>query len=195
MSGIAILILAAGSSSRMAGRDKLMEPVEGAPLLQVLCRKAALTALPCYVCVPDETHPRVGATGSARIIPVPEAKEGMGASIRTGVSALPESCDGVMILPADMPDLGTQDLLFLASHFKGPDGPILRACASDGTPGHPVLFPRRCFEGLMRLTGDEGARRLLQDEAVHLLPLPENRALTDLDTPEAWAAWRSGNQT
>lgn len=191
MSRIAILLLAAGRSSRMGGRDKLMELVDGQPLVQLLCRRAALTALPSFVTLPSESHPRVDATGTATVIPVPAADEGMGASIRSGIAALPPLIEGVMLLPADMPEVETQDMMFLACHFKGPDGPILRACASDGTPGHPVLFPRRCFADLLRLQGDQGARSLLKGEQVQLVPLPGNRALTDLDTPEAWAAWRA----
>jgi CTP:molybdopterin cytidylyltransferase MocA len=43
------------------------------------------------------------------------------------------------------------------------------------------------------LSGDEGAKRILSQEAsrVHLVPLADDRALVDLDTPEDWAAWRA----
>ncbi|MEP1498141.1 NTP transferase domain-containing protein, partial [Pseudophaeobacter sp.] len=43
MSKIAILLLAAGASARMRGRDKLMEDIEGAPLLSLICSRAAQT--------------------------------------------------------------------------------------------------------------------------------------------------------
>lgn len=192
MSAIAILLLAAGASSRMAGRDKLMEEVEGKPLLAVITARALLTGMPCYVTVPDLSHPRVSVTGTAHVIPVPDAAEGMAASIRTGIAALPDTVEAAMILPCDMPDLQTQDLLHLAAHFHGPEGAILRAMSSDGTPGHPVLFPRHCFAALRQITGDQGARTLLQGQEVQLVALPGDRAITDLDTPEAWARWRTG---
>lgn len=190
MTAIAILLLAAGASARMQGRDKLMETVDGQPLLSLMCRRAALTGLPVYVTLPGLTHPRAAAIGTSAPVAVADAAEGMAASIRRGVAALPEGCAGVMILPADMPEVETQDMLHLAALFGGGSGPILRATAEDGTPGHPVLFPRRCFEALQALSGDQGARSILKSEKVQTVPLPGRHALTDLDTPEDWAAWR-----
>jgi len=192
MSTIAILLLAAGASSRMEGRDKLMEEIDGLPLLSLICSRATQTGLPCYVTVPSLSHPRVSVTGTAHVIAVPEASEGMAASIRTGVAALAAETQAVMILPCDMPELQTQDLLHLAAHFHGPDNAVLRATASDGTPGHPVLFPRRCFPALSLIAGDQGARAVLQNQEVQLVALPGQRAVTDLDTPDAWAHWRAG---
>ncbi|MEX0301234.1 MAG: NTP transferase domain-containing protein [Leisingera sp.] len=190
MTAIAILLLAAGASSRMKGRDKLMEDVSGQPLLSLMCRRAALTGLPVYVTLPSSAHPRASATGTAVPVPVPDAQDGMSASIRRGVAALPPETEAVMILPADMPEIETQDMLHLVAHFRGETSPILRATAEDGTAGHPVLFPRRCFEALRTLTGDQGARSILKSETVQTVPLPGRHALTDLDTPEDWAAWR-----
>ncbi|MGR3759222.1 nucleotidyltransferase family protein [Roseobacteraceae bacterium NS-SX3] len=190
MTAIAILLLAAGSSSRMRGRDKLMEEVGGQPLLSRMCRRAALTGFDCYVTLPGPAHPRADLVPDARPVMVPDAVEGMAASIRRGTAALGPETEAVMILPADLPELETQDLMHVAAHFHGADSPVLRGTAADGTPGHPVLFPHRCFAALRQLTGDEGARRVLAGEQVQLIPLPGRRAITDLDTPEDWASWR-----
>jgi molybdenum cofactor cytidylyltransferase len=58
--------------------------------------------------------------------------------------------------------------------------------------GHPVLFPADLRAELLALQGDEGARMVLQRHKarLRLIALPNQHALTDLDTPEAWAAWR-----
>lgn len=191
MPPLAILLLAAGSSSRMAPRDKLLEQVAGEPLISLMCRRAALTGLPGYVTLPDAHHPRAKWIGSTTPIFVPDATEGMAASIRAGVAALPDHIEAVMILPTDMPEIESQDLQHLAAQYHGKDGPILRASAADGTPGHPVLFPRRYFDALLALSGDTGARSVLANQPVQLVALPGQRAITDLDTPEAWANWRA----
>ncbi|WP_278921801.1 nucleotidyltransferase family protein [Pseudophaeobacter profundi] len=194
MDNIAVLLLAAGASSRMAGQDKLIQRIDGKPLLARICQRADNTGLPCYVTLPSKTHPRAAHIGAAQIVPVPDTAEGMAASIRAGVTALPDAIDAVMILPCDMPDLQTEDLLNLARRFHGPDSPVLRATTSTGTPGHPVLFPRRSFAGLRQITGDQGARALLRQETVQHVALPGQRAVTDLDTPEAWAKWRAAQR-
>ena len=187
-----ILLLAAGASSRMRGGDKLMEEVGGAPLLATMARRAA-TVAPVMVTLPGLDHPRAKALTDMEVItiPVPDAAEGMAASIRTGAAALPPETTGLMILPADMPDLTHADLLTLANAWRADPDRIHRATAADGTPGHPVIFSRDLFPALTILTGDTGARDLLRSHPVRHVALPGRHALTDLDTPEDWAAWRA----
>ncbi len=192
---LVILLLAAGSSSRMRGRDKLMEIVESQPLLRRTLERAIGTGLPVMVTLPGPDHPRARSIGNdgADLVYVPDAAEGMSASIRRGVDALPPEAGGVMILPADLPDLNSKDLLRMASTWvKAPDM-ILRATSVEGQPGHPVIFPSAYFRDLAEVTGDCGARMVLSDHArrVRHLPLAGTRAITDLDTPEAWEAWRA----
>ncbi|MGH1459366.1 MAG: nucleotidyltransferase family protein [Paracoccaceae bacterium] len=195
MSAAAILILAAGASSRMRGGDKVMEEVGGAPLLTVLAQRALAAGAEVFVALPALTHPRAAALDGLAVTPVPaaEAAMGMARSIAAGVAALPSDCSGVMLLPADMPELTDTDLRAVLDAFaKGLGRLPAQGCAADGTPGHPVVFPARCFAALSALQGDQGARSVLKGEADILhIPLPARHALTDLDTPEDWAAWRA----
>ena len=196
---ITVLLLAAGHASRMRGGDKTLEPIAGTPLLVHIARQALNAGCACTVTLPALDHPRSRALsaleaedhlGRLSRVAVPDRDLGMSASIRAGVASLPASCAGVMVLPADMPELTQADFETLTAQFQSADGPVLRACDKDHRPGHPVVFPRRCFDALTQLTGDRGARDLLRREDVHLCPLPGQRALVDLDTPEAWAEWR-----
>lgn len=187
-----ILIPAAGASSRMRGGDKLLEQVDGVPQLA----RAATAALGtrCAVAVtlrPEDAARRAVLDGlPVTLIPVPDAGLGMSASLRRGAAACPPD-HALMVLPADMPDIGTIDLTrMLDAQSVHPDR-ILRATSQDGRPGNPVLFPPRLVPRFSDLTGDEGARRLLADEAPVPVTLPLRRALTDLDTPEDWATWRA----
>ena len=125
-------------------------------------------------------------------VPVASAAEGMAASIRAGVGALPGEAEGVMIVPGDMPELGRAEFGALLGAFEADAPSILRGTAAGGTPGHPVLFPRRDFAALGALAGDRGARPVLaRADLVRSIALPGRAALTDLDTPEAWAEWRA----
>ena len=191
---IAVLVLAAGASRRMRGRDKLLEDVDGEPLLRRQLRRALDADIgPVLVTLPSLDHPRIRALDGLHVTPVPvrDADEGMGASIRTGVTALPPDLRGVMILPADMPDLTPEDLRSVAGYLTGDSPPILRG-ASGETPGHPVLFPADLFPALETLGGDRGAAPVIAANIsrLTLVPLPGAHSLTDLDAPEAWAEWR-----
>jgi CTP:molybdopterin cytidylyltransferase MocA len=193
MTSPAILLLAAGASSRMRGADKLMEPVDGVPLLLRQARVAQATGMPVIVTLPVDRPAREAALAGLDLmtVPVPDAALGLSASIRAGVRAA--GARPVLVLLADLPEITTADLsLLLARHAAAPDL-ILRATAADGTPGHPVLFPEWALGGLAALRGDSGARDLLRQYSgrTELIALPGRHAVTDLDTPEDWAAWRA----
>jgi CTP:molybdopterin cytidylyltransferase MocA len=190
----AILICAAGAGSRMRGADKLLEPVAGRPLLAQLAAAAVATGAPVLVALP----PGAAGVERAKALPdhavialtVADAAQGMSGSIRAGVAAAGDA-PGLVVMLGDMPEIDTPALArLLAAHAAAPDRVIRAASASD-QPGHPVLFPRRLFPALALLTGDTGARDILRCETAELVPLPGQAALTDLDTPEAWAAWRA----
>ena len=197
---VPILILAAGASTRMRGRDKLLEPVGTEPLLRRVAKAALTSGQSVLVALPPgAVLRRVALAGlPVELLTVADATTGMAASIRAGVAALPATATGLLLMLADMPDIGPEDIhALLNAHDGTPDAPILRAAAMGGEPGHPVLFPARFFPQLRGLTGDAGARAILSDPSapVQLIPLPGRRAVTDLDTPEDWDRWRAANPT
>lgn len=196
---VAALVLAAGAARRMRGRDKLLEEIApGQPVLRAVA-EAALASRADEVLVvlpPDAAARREALTGlGVRTVEAADWAEGMGASIRAGMAALGPGIDAVLILLADMPEIGRGEIGRLIAAFDPEEGrEICRAVSAEGTPGHPVLFGRRFFETLSGLSGDRGAREVLREAAefVTEVPTPGRAAVTDLDTPEAWDAWRRG---
>lgn len=192
----AILILAAGSSARMRGGDKLLELVEGIPLLR---RQADIALSLSRLVIVTHRDPDPGRLEALhdlplQLVPVPDAAEGMAASLRAGAAkAMALDAAGLMILPGDMPELTRDDLATLIAAFDQDPQKIHRAAAADGRPGLPVLVPGDLLADLTLLTGDEGARSLLARHRprIELHRLPGEHAMTDLDTPEEWAAWRA----
>jgi CTP:molybdopterin cytidylyltransferase MocA len=70
---------------------------------------------------------------------------------------------------------------------------IWRGATSDGKAGHPTVFAAYHFNRILQMSGDTGAKEIIAQAQAETLtvPLPGNRARLDLDTPEAWAAWRA----
>lgn len=195
MTGVHVLIPAAGAARRMRGADKLLEQVGGVAQLRRAVEAArASGAVKVWVGLPpgDDARRAVLSGSWAKLIEVPDWAEGMAASLRAGArAAAAQLASALIVLPADMPEIEAGDLArFVAAHADEPTA-IWQGTAADGTPGHPVLFPARDFAALMALKGDEGARSVLTGRDLRALPLPDRRALTDLDTPEEWAAWRA----
>ncbi|HKL70527.1 nucleotidyltransferase family protein [Salibaculum sp.] len=192
----AILIPAAGASSRMAGRDKLLELVDGQPLLRRLVT-LCLPHGPVFVTLPGADHPRAQVLPrAANTVAVPDWQTGMSASLRAGNTTIPGAHD-LMILPADMPEITGNDIArMIAARTEAPGALIWQAATMDGTPGHPVLFAAKLRDEFAGLSGDAGARPILAAHAGrrHLVPLPGLHARLDLDTPEDWARWRESRR-
>lgn len=193
MRDIAILIPAAGRSSRMQGRDKLMENVDGQPLIARQTRMALATGAPVLVTLRLGDERAKALPKGAKGHEVQDASEGVAASLRTGAAwAQDLGADALMVVLADLPDLTALDLEMTADHFAKEPSRICRATDDSGKPGHPVIFPSMYFAQIQRLSGDHGAKAILARHPPRVCRLPGLRATTDLDTPEAWAAWRAG---
>jgi molybdenum cofactor cytidylyltransferase len=189
-----LLLLAAGASTRMRGADKLLEEVGGKPLLARSAGEALVTGLEVIVALSPDRPDRARALADLplRRIAVPDAGEGMAASLRAAVAAAPVAAP-LAVLLADMPEITSGDIATLVGAFEAAGGErVVRAASADGQPGQPVIFPARLRPALLALTGDAGGRDILRREEVVLVPLPGRRALTDLDTPEDFAAFRGG---
>jgi CTP:molybdopterin cytidylyltransferase MocA len=191
-----IIILAAGASSRMRGRDKLLEVVDGAPLLRQQAMKAcAVTTGPVLIALPDFPHPRYAALDGLEVLPfaVPDADEGMNASLRRAFAALPPGAPCAMVLLGDLPDVTADDLAKVADAVDPESGQLIwRGATRDGAAGHPIVFHRALFAAFATLTGDSGGREVVAQAKgrVTLVPLQGSRARRDLDTPEEWDEWR-----
>lgn len=194
---VAAIVLAAGAGRRMRGADKLVEAVDGEPVLARVVRTArASQADETVVVLPPGAPARRAALAGlgVELVEAADWAEGMAASLRAGLRAVQARADAVVVLLADMPDVEPRDIDRLIAAFDPEEGrEICRAVSSDGRPGHPVLFGRRFFETLEALTGDRGAREVIRDAAEFVTEVPTGGqgAVVDLDTPEDWAAWRA----
>ncbi len=179
----------------MRGRDKLLEPVDGQPLLARVAEQASGTGQPVFAVLPGPEDPRYDVLKSSPVIcfDVPDSAEGMGGTMRGGVKRLPP-CDAFMIVLADLPELETEDFkTIFGARLNAPDYLIWRGATEDGKPGHPILFDAKLRPRFHKLTGDSGGEPIVSPlkQQTKLIPLPGERARLDLDTPEDWADWRA----
>lgn len=183
---IACIVLASGFGRRFGG-NKLLEPVEGKPLYRhVLDQLAPLHGGGRTVLVVTQ-YPEVEAAAQALGLQVcwnPDAAEGISASIRHGVAALPEA-DWYSFFVADQPNLkGETAKNFLIQAICS--GKTLASVTAQGRPGNPTAFSRIWREDLLALRGDVGGRRILKahPQEVFWYEVPPEE-LWDVDTPSA----------
>jgi molybdenum cofactor cytidylyltransferase len=186
------VILAAGASTRM-GTPKQLLPVGGRPLL-VRAVEAALgsPAWPVVVVLgahADQIQP-VLARFPVLIADNPAWPEGMASSIRAGVATLHQfsrHLDAALLALCDQPAFSSDTIARLVSAYHS-TGRSIVAAGFAGRLAAPALFGHEHFSTLAHLTGEEGARSLLNDnpDRVAAVELPE--LAVDLDTPDDLAA-------
>ena len=194
---LAILLLAAGQSTRMRGGDKQMEPIGGIPVLRLIAQAAAQTRMPCYVTLPTPDHPRSHTIQDMRMsqIYVADAHLGMGHSIAAGLRVIqPTNAKAVMICPTDLPDITEHHFETMIEAWHKTPNAVLRAADPAGKMGHPVIFPKAYFSALKNLDGDQGARDVLSQSNVRPVLFADHAPTNDLDTPEDWQKWRAQNE-
>jgi molybdenum cofactor cytidylyltransferase len=186
--GPAVIILAAGNSSRL-GRPKQLLSYRGQTLLTHVVREALAADLQPVVVVTGAFHAEVSDSLrglSVDIVFNPSWKEGMASGIVAGLSKillLQSDVSAVVIAVCDQPFISSALLLQMIrtveTSWKG-----IVACAYANSVGTPVLFAHSYFEQLLRLSGTEGAKKLLKQYATDLATVDFPDGDVDIDTDE-----------
>jgi molybdenum cofactor cytidylyltransferase len=185
--GLEAVVLAAGSGSRFGG-GKLLAPWRGGVLLEGALAAAFAAPVRSVTVVTGAEAERIAAVARAfdprvRIVHAPDHAEGMGASLRTGIASLPADAAGAFVFLGDMPRVPVSVLPPLARALAA--GAPAAAPVFQGRRGNPVLIGRELFPELLRLTGDAGARSVLQSlgDRLALVEAPDDGVLFDVDQP------------
>lgn len=188
------IVLAAGASTRM-GTPKQLLPLDGSPLvLRAVMVALASAAWPVVVVLGAHAekvrpllarHPVLIAENSAWA-------EGMASSIRAGIMTLQQfsrSLEGALVALCDQPAFSAEVIAQLEATQRT-TGRSIVAARYAGRNGAPAIFLREHFPALAALTGEEGARTLLNTASAQLATVDLPALAVDLDTPGDYAAQR-----
>jgi len=182
------IVLAAGRGSRFGGGKLTAAFGEGVLLAGALKAAFAAPARSVTVVVGADASTVEAAVAGvdprATVVYAPDHDEGMAASLRTGLKHLPPDTEGVFIFLGDMPRVPTAVLGRMAQALAA--GALAAAPVWQGRRGNPVLLSRELFPQLLALTGDAGARGVLQNlgDRLALVEAPDAGVLFDVDTRE-----------
>jgi molybdenum cofactor cytidylyltransferase len=187
--GVAAVILAAGQSSRMAPRHKLLvqDATGRAMVARVVDGVLASRARPVLV-VTGHRADEVKAALAGRpvtFVTAPDYADGLSASLRAGLAAVPASTAAALVVLGDMPLVTAATIDRLIESYDPDEGRTIVA-PSHGELGNPVLWDRRHFPAMMALTGDRGARSLLRQHAEAVAEIAvDDTVLRDFDTADS----------
>jgi molybdenum cofactor cytidylyltransferase len=185
---IAILILAAGPSSRL-GQPKQQLLIDGSSLLV----RTVATALESnigkvYVVIgyDEVAHRKLMNEQNVEIIFNSKWKKGMGSSLKAGLNFLlaqNKSLKGILVMVCDQPLLTITHLQQLAHTYKQTNSDIV-ASYYTGTAGVPALFSKALFGELQLISDMEGAKKIIQNNLHKTSTIPFEGGAFDIDTPE-----------
>jgi molybdenum cofactor cytidylyltransferase len=183
-----ILILAAGQSARL-GIPKQLLDYEGLSLIKRVAQTALESGIGKVTVVLGANAEQIRTELDMPALCLVENRgweEGMASSVRAGVraiTAMDRDTDGLMILVCDQPYLGKTVLQQLIQ-LQRESGLPLAACVYDGKAGTPALFHKTVFPELLELTGDTGARKLINSYGDQVAQLTFEEGKIDIDTKE-----------
>ena len=201
MTRVGAVILAAGQSSRFrAGggqdRTKLVAELDGRPIVRRVVEAALAAKARPVVVVTGHARDAVEAAVAnldARLAFNPRFASGLASSLSVGLAAMPCDVVGALVLLGDMPQVAAPMIDALISAFLTRKDVLAALPLREGRRGNPVLLGRALFEPAMRLTGDEGARKLIgalsASELVEVAT-SDMGVTFDVDTPDDLAAAR-----
>ena len=170
--GLVALVLAGGAGRRFGAAFEA--PVEEVIVVTGSESKVAPAA--------EAFALRRGEAARLRLVHADDWSEGLSASLRAGLAAVAPGRLGAFVFLGDMPDVPAGLPHRLAAAFA--PGAAAVAPVLDGEPGHPALLGAELFAAVMRLTGDRGARLLMEAQGDRFVrvPVQDRGVLFDVDT-------------
>ena len=185
---IGLILLAAGSSSRM-GQSKQLLKIDGEPLLVHIAKVAVQSGIGPVIAVlgaNEAAHRKIIEPMNVKIVVNPGWETGMGSSIKTGlrhlIKILPDT-EAAMIMVCDQPLLTSDHLQKLTGALSGNDK-LVSASHYSGTAGVPALFHRSLFPEILAMSDDEGAKKIIQQHLHDTVAVNFPEGAIDLDTQE-----------
>ena len=182
---IALVLMASGAGRRF-GANKLLQTVDGLPLVRRVMA----------ACPPELFAPALVVSRYPEILSLAEelgytpifnsgADEGISATVRLGTAAAQAAgADGALFAVADQPWLTRASVERVMAAFSShPD--TIPALGWQGKKGNPCLFPREFFPELSALTGDTGGGAVIKAhrDRLRLVEAGDPAELLDVDTP------------
>ena len=185
MSRIAAAILAAGTSSRLGTPKQLLE-LGGRPVLAHTLAAVQQTSLDPVLVVlgheQDLIEQRIDLSQTT-VVENPEFASGQSSSVRAALRSLSNDIDAVVFVLGDQPLVDPDVIEALADARKTERALIAQPRYAEGR-GNPVLIGRELFEELSEITGDMGARPLLEHhrDQIALIDVSDKHRPGDVDT-------------
>jgi molybdenum cofactor cytidylyltransferase len=191
---IAAILLAAGQSTRMGARNKLLLEVGGRPMVRHVAETLLASRVDAVIAVLGHEHAAIAAALRGlplRTVVSRDYAAGQMSSVRAGIKAIDGDPAAIVVALADQPALEPADINFLIDAFTALPEPKILIPVRDGQRGNPIVLPGVERQTLLDGGFNFGCRNLIErhPEAVAKIEMPNMHYVQDIDTPAAYDAW------
>ena len=184
---ISSILIAAGQSKRMNGENKLTKKINGTPLINHSVKNILSRSIDELIIVLGfqkeilkkiiDNHPKI------KFVFNEDFESGMASSIKTGLNHLSNNTESFFICLADMPMVNFKTYNFLSSYSKKKD---IIVPTYNGVQGNPVLFSKSMKSNIMTISGDIGAKKILElnEDKILKIKIEDTNIKRDFNTKD-----------
>lgn len=185
---VGVVILAAGAGRRCGTNKLLVEDKNGEPLFMKSLKSAiASDAKPIFVIV-GQNHDEIEEYIKGYDVNVVfnrAFETGIQSSINAGIKSMPASCDGTILLPADMPNITAQDLNKLIAKFDKNDEKSICVFSYKGVKNNPILWSKSLYSKAQIIPENAHMRAVLieHNDYIKTVETKDEKKLLDINYP------------
>ena len=172
---VSAILLAAGQSKRMVGENKLTKKIQGVPLIKHSVKNILAASIDELIIVlgyqKEIIEKHIDKNEKIKFVFNKDFESGMASSIKTGLNHLSKNTEAFFICLGDMP-MVNHDIYNQLIKFK--DNKEIIVPTYKEQQGNPVLFDNSMKETVMNITGDVGAKKILELNKDKILNLEIN---------------------
>ena len=194
---ISAILLAAGQSKRMNGENKLTKEIQGTPLIKHSVESILASSIDELIVVlghqKETIEKLIDKNKKIKFVYNKNYKNGISSSIQTGLRIISKKMEAFFICLGDMPDVNQNiynKMIKTKLNYNKKLKPNFKKeifiPTYEKKNGNPVLFTKHMKEKIMQISGDDGAKELIEIYKSKALHIPvKNRGITlDFDIQE-----------
>jgi molybdenum cofactor cytidylyltransferase len=186
---LSLIVLAAGRSTRMRGRNKLLVKIDRKPMIRRVVERALSAKVDEVVVVlgwEAENIREALADLPCRFVMNEEYQKGQSGSVRTGLRDVKEGTEAVLILPGDVAMIDSRSINMVVEEYNN-RGNLIVVASFSGKPGHPILFSKELFREIEEIDEETfGLKAVVSrhKSEVSMVETDSEYVLRDVDTPK-----------
>ena len=186
---LSLIILAAGKSTRMRGRNKLLVKIDGKPIIRNVVEKALSSKVDEVIVVLGWEAKMIHHTLEdlpCRFVVNKDYRKGQSSSVKAGLREIALDTEAILVLPGDVAMINPSSIDMVVEAYNNGKNSIVVA-AHAGRSGHPILFSKKLFKEIEQI--DEatfGLKSVVSrhESEIRMVETGSEDVLRDIDTPE-----------